>query len=78
MARVRVFNKGHSTPKLHPTEVVCTYHVGLADNGKKLFQLDTSASDERQLQGKISQTLQLDEKASRDLWEILGKEFNFK
>lgn len=77
MAKIRGFQRGHDNPKLHPTEVVGTFHVGVSDNGKRLFQLDTSGSEERQIQGKISQTLQLDEVAARQLWEILGKEFNF-
>jgi len=40
--------------------------------------LDTHGSNDREIPGKVSQTLQFDETSARALWEILGREFGFK
>jgi hypothetical protein len=44
-------------------------------NGERILQLDTYGSAERKLQGKTSQSIQLDEKAARQLAEILDRAF---
>ena len=43
--------------------------------GERILQLDTYGSAERKLQGKVSQSIQLDEKAARELAEILHRVF---
>jgi hypothetical protein len=64
--------------KLQPTQVVCRYAVAEVAHGQKVMQLDTHGSDHREIPGKVSQTLQLDEARARALWEILGREFGFR
>jgi hypothetical protein len=52
----------------------------LADeyDGKKLLQIDTRGSSVREVPGKLSQTIQLDEISARQLFEILREHFGFK
>ncbi len=47
-------------------------------DGRKVIQISTYGRDTRQEPGKLSQTIQMDESAARDLFEILRKEFGFK
>jgi hypothetical protein len=47
------------------------------NSGKKVLQLNTYGSDEREIQGKLSQTLQFDENTARALHFILEQEFGF-
>ena len=61
----------------HPTRLVAKYLVGESD-GKTVFQLNTYGSDDRQMPDKLSQTIQFNEKAARQLWDALKKEFNFR
>lgn len=61
---------------IHPTEVECRYVVDERD-GRKLIQLNTYGSSERQIPDKLSQTLQFSEESARELWAIIGKEFGF-
>ena len=63
--------------KIQPTQVVCRYSVDEVTPGRKIIQLDTHGSDRREIPGKVSQTLQLDEARARRLWEILRAEFGF-
>ena len=61
----------------HPTQLVCKYLIGQRD-GKKVIQLNSYGSSERDIPGKLSQTLQFGEDAALQLYRILGKEFGFK
>lgn len=79
MAFVKEFVRGASeSVRVQPTNVICRYKVGSLMGGSKIMQLDTHGSEERELPGKVSQTLQLDEARARQLWELLGSEFGFK
>ncbi len=69
---------GRKTLSRHPTQVTCRYAVDITAGEAKLVQLDTYGSSVREIPGKVSQTLHLDEKAARKLWEILGREFKFE
>lgn len=62
---------------LHPTQVSAKILVEPVD-GKKVVQINTYGSDEREMPDKLSQTIQLTEKSARQLWEILGREFGFR
>jgi len=66
------------TLRIQPTDVVCRYSVDRMESGEKLLQVDTHGSADRQIPGKVSQTLQFDEQRARQLWEILGSEFGFR
>ncbi|MBO9395152.1 hypothetical protein J7400_00565 [Shimia sp. R9_2] len=75
MAVVLKFSPSAKTIRsLHPTQVVCEYMTTEKD-GKKLLQLNTYGSDERQIPGKLSQTLQIDKTIARQLMDILREEF---
>lgn len=63
-----------SVKSLHPTQVVCKYMVS-ETNGKKVLQLNTYGSDSREIPGKLSQTLQFDEAAAKQLAAIIAREF---
>lgn len=78
MAFVKGFVRAASeTLRIQPTTVICRYKVGRVAEGAKVLQLDTHGSEIRELPGKVSQTLQLDEARARELWELLGTEFRF-
>jgi hypothetical protein len=56
------------------TDVECGYRI-VNSGGQVLLQLDTYGSDQRQIPGKISQSLQLDADAARTLVRIALKAF---
>jgi 5-methylcytosine-specific restriction protein B len=58
----------------HPTTVTCGWLSFTGPRGPVL-QLDTYGSDERQIQGKVTQTIQMDEAAARRLMELLEETF---
>ncbi|MBB4020902.1 MULTISPECIES: hypothetical protein [Actibacterium] len=60
----------------HPTQLVCKYMVGERD-GMKVLQLNSYGSDDRDMPGKLSQTLQFSEESARQLYQILHAEFGF-
>jgi hypothetical protein len=62
-------------PKLQPTQVAAYWSTFSADNGKRILQIDTRGSADRENVNKQSQTLQLTEESARALWELLGREF---
>ena len=47
-------------------------------DGRKLLQISTYGRDSRQDRGKLSQTVQFDEEAARELFSIMKSEFGFK
>lgn len=76
MARVIKFERGNrASLKFQPTEVVCHYSSDTI-GGRKLIQLDTFGSKERENPGKQSQTLQLDALQAEALIKILRDEFH--
>jgi hypothetical protein len=60
----------------HPTETECRYFVRTYAGGKVL-QLSTSGSTDREVRGQTSQTMQFDEHAAKQLFDILKVEFGF-
>ena len=52
-------------------EVECTYTIIESDEGRFL-QIDTYGSENRQIKGKKSQSIRFDEKAIKQLKEILN------
>lgn len=55
-----------------PTE--CSYFI-VHDDGKKYLQIETTGSDDRQIQGKVSQSIQFSPEAIKQLKEILSNKF---
>lgn len=61
----------------HKTDVTGFFGT-FEHDGRRMVQIDTHGSSDRAVPGKLSQTIQLDEKSARELWEILGSHFSFK
>ena len=55
-------------------EVECNYFI-LEIDGDKLLQIDTYGSDERQIPGKVSQSIQFSPEAIIELKELLNSKF---
>ena len=51
-------------------------YMAFSESGKRYVQIDTYGSAARQVPGKISQSIQLDEALAKQLWTILSKEFD--
>ena len=78
MAFVKNIERDHRDFKsLHPTQVSCKFLVAEHD-GKKIIQLNTDGSENRDVPGKLSQTLQFDEAGARQLFELIAVEFGFR
>lgn len=75
MARVVSFKEmdGGGRSRRH-TEVECGYMTITVD-GETLLQLDTYGSEEREIPGKVSQSLQLDRKAAEQLLRLMRRAF---
>jgi len=71
MALVKNFEEvGKERYSVHgPVE--CSYMAFTAEDGKRYLQLDTFGSKERQIVGKISQSVQLDEDSAAELKRII-------
>ena len=61
----------------HPSHTECKYMIGEVD-GRKIIQLNSYGSETRDVPGKLSQTLQFDERTAKHLFDILKKEFGFR
>ena len=57
-------------------KVYTTYSV-FDSYGKHFVQIDTYGRSDRELPGKISQSIQLDESSAKYLFDLLKKEYNF-
>ena len=60
---------------LHPTQVDAKIKVISTAGDDPIVQIDTFGSDQRKIDGKVSQTLQLDRKAATELIAILSKAY---
>ena len=52
-----------------------TFFLVLDDKGKKYLQIDTYGSDDRQIPGKVSQSIQFSPDAIEQLKKILQEKF---
>ncbi len=77
MARIEVFEEAElQRMQLHdPVDAKCYKQEY---DGKKLLQISTFGRPTRDLPGKLSQTIQLDERSGRQLFDILKSHFGFK
>ncbi|MEU1268938.1 hypothetical protein [Streptomyces sp. NPDC005799] len=74
MALIEEFQSVSSdSQKLHGP-VTCGYRTFTVD-GRRVLQLDTYGSPDRQIHGKISQSIQLDRDSARDLLKIIEDSF---
>ena len=61
----------------HRTTAPCGYIVGQGSNGRRILQLNTYGSSDREIRGQVSQTLQFDELSAKQLYDVLKAEFGF-
>ncbi len=61
----------------HRTTAPCGYIVGQDCNGRRILQLNTYGSPDREIRGRVSQTLQFDELSAKQLYDVLKAEFGF-
>ena len=52
----------------------CNYYI-LVESGEKYLQLDTFGSNDREIAGKVSQSIQFSPDAIKQLKKILDREF---
>lgn len=74
MARVRSIERVTSQARPHPTLVDCGYQLVESSEGR-LLQLSTYGSDLRKSEPKVSQTLQFDREAARQLLQVMREAF---
>jgi hypothetical protein len=60
--------------RVHRTSVDC-YWKSFEAGGSRILQLDTFGSEDRQIPGKLSQTLQLDQEQARRLVNLINRVF---
>lgn len=77
MARIAKFQVGHMDRFQLHDEVEAKLFMQDYD-GRRLMQISTYGRPGRQDVGKLSQTVQLDEDAAHQLYEIMKVEFGFK
>ena len=75
MARIGAFIKGHMQRMTLHDEIEATYYLHDID-GRKLFQLNSAGRKTRELPGKTSQSIQLDEQGAKELVAILRRHFD--
>ena len=78
MAIITRFEKIPGEGRLHPTNVVAKVKTFGDPSKAPIVQIDTMGSDEREIPGKLSQTIQLTEDSARQLFEILRNTYQFR
>lgn len=53
----------------------CTYSIIIDEQGRRYLQIDAYGSDQRQIKGKISYTMQFNEDSARRLKGLIGEVF---
>lgn len=74
MALVARFEERPLTPTRLHSSVLCGYSA-VDVHGTRVLQLETYGSDDREMPGKVSQVIQLDEAGARELKRIIGQAF---
>lgn len=77
MALISNFNAGARDRYTAHKPIEATYFV-LGDGEAKLLQIDTHGTSEREIPGKVSQSIQLDHHSALQLFSVLKREFGFK
>lgn len=77
MARIQNFSEGKlERMSLHDPIDAVYYRYEM--DGRKLLQINTMGRPTREMPGKVSQSIQLDEHSSAQLFSILRSHFGFK
>jgi hypothetical protein len=75
MALIKSFEKKHMDRNSIHDEITATYTVFERD-GRIFLQINSYGRTDREIPGKLSQTIQLDQDGARALHGILEREFN--
>ncbi len=71
---IRRINKDRNTIHARVQTTYSTFEV----NGEKYLQIDTYGKSDREIPGKISQSIQLEKESAKFFAELLKREFNLK
>jgi hypothetical protein len=74
MALIKSFERRRSARVTFRSEVDCGWNVGTV-NGREILHLETYGSADREIPGKVSQTIELDEAAAAELLAIIHQAF---
>ncbi len=77
MALIKAFEEKRRDRQSIHDAIDATYSVFERD-GRTFVQIDTYGRTEREMPGKISQSLQFDDKSARALFDILSDTFGFR
>ena len=77
MARISSFVPRPKADRVSAHKAIEAKYSVFECDGLKLIQIDTFGSDEREIPGKVSQTIQLDASSASALYGILKREFGF-
>jgi hypothetical protein len=75
VAIIRSFSRGNQSVQPHRSEVDCYYQTVTADDGSLYLHLTTFGSDDREVPGKSSQSIQLRGDTARELVMIIESTF---
>lgn len=78
MAWIKSVSRADAKGGMHPTEVVAFVKVFDVEGMTRIVQIDTHGSDERELPGKLSQTIQFGEETARQLFDVLKEAYGFR
>lgn len=78
MALITEFETVAGEGVLNPTEVIAHVKVFSGADRAPIVQINTMGSANRQMPGKISQTIQLDRESARTLFDILAQAYGFR
>ncbi|MGV9250836.1 hypothetical protein [Streptomyces sp. NPDC003697] len=74
MALIKEFQTTSSDTQRVHGPVICGYR-SFTSGGRRILQLDTYGSTDRQIPDKISQSIQLDADGARELLRIIAESF---
>ena len=76
MAKISKFKKGDNRERYTVHDEIEAEFYSFERDGRRLFQIDMYGRAQREIPGKLSQTVQLDKDAAAQLIAILQKELN--
>ncbi|MCZ0704479.1 hypothetical protein J2T56_003001 [Natronobacillus azotifigens] len=70
------FNRVDKHKKNVHEEVESTYSIFTANSGEKYIQIDTYGKSDREIPGKVSQSIQINKTMAKELLKLIEHEFN--
>ena len=78
MAWISKFEQREGSGRVQPSKVTAFFKVFTPPDGSPIIQIDTHGSSDREIPGKVSQTLQLGKEAATELFDLLKQTYNFR